>query len=183
MFLQHVPWIMQLLAALVLGYGVGRYRNTVSFDGHTRKDALFKQLSVEEAHDYGRPGLSHLTVWGAFRDSMNEVEMWMQTFASGTCTPIHRHKNEELFLVLEGEINLRTRGRDDREAKRITAIQNSTFFIPPGLLHQVHNEGDEDARLLVVVGRPPIVTFVHDGWKLESDGSLLFPYTFDALGT
>lgn len=41
-------------------------------------------------HDYGRPGLSHITIAGARHHGMREVEVWLQTFSPGCGTPVHR---------------------------------------------------------------------------------------------
>ena len=40
--------------------------------------------------DYGRPGLAHITVAGARHHGMQRLEVWLQTFAPGVRTPVHR---------------------------------------------------------------------------------------------
>ena len=40
--------------------------------------------------DYGRSGLSHITVAGARHHGMQRLEVWLHTFAPGVRTPVHR---------------------------------------------------------------------------------------------
>eukprot|EP00271_Cylindrocystis_brebissonii_P007699 TRINITY_DN2131_c0_g1_i1.p1 TRINITY_DN2131_c0_g1~~TRINITY_DN2131_c0_g1_i1.p1 ORF type:complete len:253 (-),score=22.33 TRINITY_DN2131_c0_g1_i1:487-1245(-) len=63
---------------------------------------LVRSLAEFHQDSYGRSGLSHITVAGAVHHGMQEVEVWMQTFAPGAGTPIHRHACEEVFVVLGG---------------------------------------------------------------------------------
>lgn len=53
-------------------------------------------------HDFGRGGLSHVTLHGAVSHGAKEIEVWQQAFAPGAGTPIHRHDCEEVFVVLSG---------------------------------------------------------------------------------
>ncbi|KAI5381590.1 variant 2, Auxin-binding protein t92 [Lathyrus oleraceus] len=63
---------------------------------------LVRNISEIPQDNYGRAGLSHITVAGSILHGMNEVEVWLQTFSPGTHTPIHRHSCEEVFIVLKG---------------------------------------------------------------------------------
>lgn len=47
------------------------------------------------------PGLEHQTLAGP-EHGFQTLEMWMQTIAPGSGTPIHRHACEEAIVILRG---------------------------------------------------------------------------------
>ncbi|KAL5979634.1 actin binding protein [Asimina triloba] len=63
---------------------------------------LVRNISDVPQSNFGRAGLSHITVAGSVLHGMKEVELWLRTFAPGTRTPIHRHSCEETFFILKG---------------------------------------------------------------------------------
>ncbi|PPE01310.1 hypothetical protein GOBAR_AA35989 [Gossypium barbadense] len=63
---------------------------------------LVRNIADLPQDNYGRGGLSHITVAGSLLHGLKEVEVWLQTFAPGSRTPIHRHSCEEVFVVLKG---------------------------------------------------------------------------------
>ncbi|KAK9139560.1 hypothetical protein Scep_009241 [Stephania cephalantha] len=68
----------------------------------TKGIPLVRDINALSQSNYGRGGLSHITVAGSLLHGLKEVEVWLQTFAPGTRTPIHRHSCEEVFVVLKG---------------------------------------------------------------------------------
>lgn len=67
------------------------------------------------------------------------------SLASGFDTGAHYHtKIEELFYVLEGELNLRCGDRVMR------AGHGTSVFVPPGVAHSFGNSGPSVARILVI---------------------------------
>ncbi len=58
--------------------------------------------------------------------------------------PPHRHDFEEIFIVLEGEVEVTFRG------KRSTGEAGDTVNIPANAPHQFHNASSKPARLLCI---------------------------------
>ncbi|MED6121439.1 actin binding protein, variant 3 [Stylosanthes scabra] len=101
--------------------------------------------NISEIHqdNFGRPGLSHMTVVGSLMHGMKEVEVWLQTFAPGSHTPIHRHSCEEVFIVLKGSGTLYlasdSNGKYPGKPEEHFVFPNITFHIPINDAHQDHN--------------------------------------------
>ncbi|XP_076915085.1 auxin-binding protein T85-like [Bidens hawaiensis] len=134
---------------------------------------------------FGRPGLSHITVAGSLMHGLKEVEVWLQTFAPGTRTPIHRHSCEEVFVVLKGSGTLYLAPSSHSKApgtpQEISIFSNSTFYIPVNDVHQLWNTNEEeDLQVLVVISRPPVKIFIYDEWQMpHTAAKLKFPYYWD----
>ncbi|KAG2330813.1 hypothetical protein Bca52824_001993 [Brassica carinata] len=128
-------------------------------------------------------GLSHMTVAGSVLHGMKEVEIWLQTFAPGSGTPIHRHSCEEVFVVLKGSGTLylaETHGSFPGKPIEFPVFANSTIHIPINDAHQVKNTGHEDLQVLVIISRPPIKVFTYDDWFMPHTAARLkFPYYWD----
>ncbi|XP_068662960.1 auxin-binding protein T92 [Aristolochia californica] len=146
---------------------------------------LVRNINNLPQSNFGREGLSHITVTGAVLHGMKEIEVWLQTFAPGTRTPIHRHSCEEVFIVLKGSGTLylaSSPGLKHPGTPHEYAIsQNSTFHIPINDAHQIWNTGiNEDLQMLVVISRPPIKVFIYDDWSMpHTAAKLKFPYYWD----
>ena len=133
-----------------------------------------RDISVLPQDNYGRPGLSHITVAGSLMHGLKEVEeppltlppivlfcklsyigfipfsqimceqveVWLQTFAPGTHTPIHRHSSEEVFVVLKGSgtlyLSSNSHAKSPGKPEEFRIFSNSTFYIPVNDVHQVH---------------------------------------------
>jgi mannose-6-phosphate isomerase-like protein (cupin superfamily) len=93
------------------------------------------------SHDYGRDGLAHITVAGAKHHGMRKVEVWLQTFAPGVRTPIHRHACEEVFVIQRGAGTAFFRAPDGSEQHKLVKA-NDTLVILPGMVHQVGGSRD-----------------------------------------
>ncbi|XP_078448201.1 endoplasmic reticulum auxin binding protein 1 [Wolffia australiana] len=150
----------------------------------TKGFPLVRDLGKEPQSNYGRGGLSHLTVAGAAMHGMKEVEVWLQTFAPGSRTPIHRHSCEELFIVLKGSGTLLLASASHKhpgEPEKFPIFMNSTFSIPMNDPHQLWNShAEEDLQVLVVISRPPIKVFIYDDWSMpHTAAKLKFPYYWD----
>lgn len=130
--------------------------------------------------DYGRPGLSHTTLWGANRDGASEVEVWRQAFAPGVATPVHRHDCEEVFVVLSGAGELRSRDDATGEVVSRPFGANATLSVPPDVVHQVRNDNDELLVFIVVISRPPVRVYVYEDFaQPDEDAQYRHPYLFD----
>ncbi|ONK55363.1 uncharacterized protein A4U43_UnF4240 [Asparagus officinalis] len=146
--------------------------------------SLVRNISEATQSDFGRGGLAHITVAGALLHGMKEVEIWLQTFAPGTRTPIHRHSCEEVFVVLKGKGTLLLGSSSMKQPgtpQEFGIYANSTFSIPVNDPHQVWNRDEhEDLQMLVVISRPPVKAFIYDDWNVpHTAAKLKFPYYWD----
>lgn len=71
-----------------------------------------------------------------------QVEIWLQTFAPGSRTPIHRHSCEEVFVVLKGSgtlyLSSNSHVKSPGKPEEFSIFSNSTFYIPVNDVHQVN---------------------------------------------
>ncbi|XP_061356253.1 auxin-binding protein T85 [Gastrolobium bilobum] len=146
---------------------------------------LVRNISEIPQDNYGRAGLSHITVAGSILHGMKEVEVWLQTFSPGTHTPIHRHSCEEVFIVLKGSGTLylasNSHGKYPGNPQEHFIFPNSTFHIPLNDAHQLWNtNGHEDLQVLGIISRPPVKVFVYEDWSMpHTAAKLKFPYYWD----
>ncbi|CAI9288614.1 unnamed protein product [Lactuca saligna] len=146
---------------------------------------LVRNINELPQDNYGRPGLSHITVAGSLMHGLKEVEIWLQTFAPGARTPIHRHSCEEVFVVLKGSGTLylasNSHSKSPGKPQEFSVFSNSTFYIPVNDAHQLWNTNDkEDLQVLVVISRPPAKIFMYDDWLMPHTAARLkFPYFWD----
>ncbi|KAG6416240.1 hypothetical protein SASPL_123666 [Salvia splendens] len=122
---------------------------------------IVRNISEIPQDNYGRQGLSHITVAGSALHGFKEIEVWLQTFAPGARTPIHRHSCEEIFVVLKGSGTLYLASNSHKNypgsPQEFPIFKNSTFFVPVNDAHQVWNTDEhEDLQVLVVISRPPV---------------------------
>ncbi|OAY64031.1 Auxin-binding protein 1 [Ananas comosus] len=122
--------------------------------------AVVRNISTIPESNYGRGGLSHITIAGAVSHGMKEVEVWLQTFSPGSRTPIHRHSCEEVFVVLKGKGTLLLGSSSLKypgQPEEFSIYSNSTFTVPVNDPHQVWNSDEyEDLQMLVIISRPPV---------------------------
>ncbi|KAK9281792.1 hypothetical protein L1049_004698 [Liquidambar formosana] len=145
---------------------------------------LVRKISELPQDNYGRAGLSHITVAGSFSHGMREVEVWLQTFSPGSHTPIHRHSCEEVFVVLKGSGTLYIASSSHEypgKPQEFSIFSNSTFHIPVNDVHQVWNTNEhEDLQMLVIISRPPVKVFIYKDWFMpHTAAKLKFPYYWD----
>nr|XP_043611262.1 auxin-binding protein T85-like [Erigeron canadensis] len=146
---------------------------------------LVRDISKLPQDNYGRPGLSHITVAGSLMHGFKEVEIWLQTFAPGARTPIHRHSCEEVFVVLKGSgtfyISPSSHLKSPGKPQEINIFPNSTLYVPVNDVHQLWNTNErEDLQVLVVISRPPVKIFMYEDWLMpHTAAKLKFPYYWD----
>ncbi|KAF5930357.1 hypothetical protein HYC85_031230 [Camellia sinensis] len=148
--------------------------NSEAYHCSTQGVPLVRNIGELPQDNFGRPGLSHITVAGSLLHGMKEVEVWLQTFAPGSHTPIHMHSCEEIFVVLKGSGTLYLASNSYRkypgEPQKFPIFTNSTFHIPVNDAHQVdhsclqkmiwNTNENEDLQVLVVISRPPVKVFI-----------------------
>ncbi|MCD6243989.1 MAG: cupin domain-containing protein [Candidatus Korarchaeota archaeon] len=64
----------------------------------------------------------------------------------GHHTPLHRHRCEEVYYILEGE------GEIEIEGEKYPVKKGYGVFLPEGVRHRVFNTGDQTLRYVVVGG-------------------------------
>ncbi|CAI9761433.1 unnamed protein product [Fraxinus pennsylvanica] len=147
--------------------------------------AIVRNINELAQDSYGIPGLSHITVAGSVLHGFKEVEVWLETFAPGAATPIHRHSCEEVFVVLKGTGTLYLASNSNPKypgsPQEFPILSNSTFHIPVNDVHQVWNTNEsEDLQVLIIISRPPIKVFIYDDWLMpHTAAKLKFPIFWD----
>jgi len=98
------------------------------------------------------PNLLHLSVVGdtytilvSGRDTANRYALIDMTIPPGGGPPPHRHSFEELFHVLEGELEVTVRGTAH------TAAAGHSVNVPGNAPHSFRNTGQTPARVLTFV--------------------------------
>jgi quercetin dioxygenase-like cupin family protein len=99
--------------------------------------------------NFALPGLDHRTLAGP-DNGMKNLEVWGQTIAAGSGTPVHRHACEEAIVILEGSGTLTVNGEQ-------TAFgPNSTLIIPADAVHQIVNSGNTNMVLIAALSMAPV---------------------------
>jgi len=83
----------------------------------------------------------------------------------GHHTPLHRHRCEEVYYILEGE------GEVEIEGERYEVRRGYAVFLPEGVRHRVFNNG-RDVLRYVVVGGIMFVPLI-PRWPTESPYEIL----------
>ena len=105
------------------------------------------------------PGIDHTTLAGNAQ-GLHRLSVWRQSIAAGGATPPHRHDCEEVVIVEAGRGKLLIDGAVHAFAADMTLV------IPPNVLHQIINIGDESLRLTAAFSTSPVAVFLPDGQAL-----------------
>ncbi|XP_011079793.1 auxin-binding protein T85-like [Sesamum indicum] len=147
---------------------------------------VVRNISEVEQGSFGRAGLSHATLAGALMHGLKEVEVWFNTVAPGSGTPIHRHSCEEIFVVLKGSGTLYIApSNPDLDhpgtPQEYPIFANSTFHVAGGIVHQVRNTNEhEDLQCLVAISKPPMKVFMYKDWFTpHTAAKMVFPMFWD----
>ncbi len=95
------------------------------------------------------PGITHRTVAG-HAQKLKSMEVWLQTMAPGSATPVHRHACEEVIVVLSGS------GRVTIDGRTSSFGPDSTLIVPPDAVHQIENSGSDPIVLVAALGSAPV---------------------------
>lgn len=106
------------------------------------------------------PGLEHQTLAGR-RDGLQSFEIWRQTIDAGAATPVHRHDCEEVIVVLKGQGVCRCGEEEFHFAA------DDTVCIPPNVVHQICNTGDEDLYIMATLAMAPVRVETDTGEKMD----------------
>ncbi len=105
------------------------------------------------------PGLEHQTLAGR-RDGLNSFEVWRQTIAPQATTPVHRHDCEEVIVCLRGH------GVCHFEGRELHFKEDETLIIPPNVVHQICNGGNEDLYIMATLAMSPVKVETADGMPM-----------------
>lgn len=106
-------------------------------------------IEHNQVKKFSLPGLEHQTVAGP-EHGMKTMEVWVQSIAPGSGTPVHRHACEEAIVVLQGSGRLTVNGRETEFGP------NSTLQIPADATHQIRNTGSEEMSIVAALGQAPV---------------------------
>lgn len=116
-------------------------------DDPTRDISIRRPNTDESLPHYGVVGDNYTMVMGK-DDTANRYALIDMHVPSGGGPPLHRHDFEEMFYVLEGQIDITFRGET-------TAVHaGEVVNIPARAPHNFHNSTDADARMLCMVSPP-----------------------------
>ncbi|KAG0482379.1 hypothetical protein HPP92_010463 [Vanilla planifolia] len=175
----------RFIGVLVVAFLFHVFDSIEAFSGFSDQGSLLvRNISEMPQKNFGRGGLSHITIAGSVLHGMKEVEVWLQTFAPGTRTPIHRHSCEEVFVVLRGMGTVLLGSSSHKypgQPQEFPIYSNSTFSVPVNEPHQVWNKDEhEDLQMLAVISRPPVKVFIYDDWSMpHTAAKLRLPYYWD----
>ena len=102
------------------------------------------------------PGLEHQTLAGA-QDGLRSFEVWRQTIAPHSTTPLHRHDCEEVIIALGGS------GVCKFEDRELPFNADQTLVIPANVVHQICNNGNEDLFIIATLAMAPVKVESADG--------------------
>jgi quercetin dioxygenase-like cupin family protein len=106
------------------------------------------------------PGLVHQTLAGP-RDGLRDLEVWMQTIAPGSGTPVHAHDCEEVIVVLRGS------GECEIEGAVETFGPGSTLIVPRGAVHRVTNTGPDEILAVAALAAAPVTVTTAEGQRIH----------------
>lgn len=88
---------------------------------------------------------------------------------AGCIGPLHLHDDvEEVFFILKGSVKALIQEVGKDEVHEIRLNERDCISSPPGVYRGIHNDGDEEALMLVMLGavKPNLPTYV-EGSALE----------------
>ncbi len=106
------------------------------------------------------PGLEHQTLVNG-GDGIKQFEIWRQTIAPHAATPVHRHDCEEVITIFAGN------GACHCNGETFTFGADDTLVIPPNVVHQICNTGDEALQIMAVLSMSPVRVETSDGEPLD----------------
>lgn len=116
-------------------------------DDPTRPLSVRRPNADESLPHYGVVG-DNYTILLTGADTAGKYALIDMNVPPGGGPPPHRHDFEEMFHVLEGEVEITFRGTT-------TIVRaGETVNIPAGAPHRFHNVSERDARMLCMISPP-----------------------------
>ena len=98
-------------------------------------------MTVDEDDYRPRSRWSLVTDPGGPAGAVQDLCLVVEEVGVGDRIPLHRHRTDEMIVVLEG------RAEVTLEEERLEMSEGMTLFVPKGAIHGLHNVGDVDLRL------------------------------------
>jgi quercetin dioxygenase-like cupin family protein len=89
------------------------------------------------------------TIKASRADTGGDLTIVEQVAAPGAASALHRHPYQEVFYILDGELEFT--GLANQERMTFRAATGSTVHAAAGVAHGYRNAGDEPARFLAVM--------------------------------
>lgn len=74
-----------------------------------------------------------------------DCEVWHSSIAPHSCTPLHVHDTQEIFIFLKGE------GKAKVGDEEVFFKAPCTLLLPANIPHQIFNIGDEPSEQIIVL--------------------------------
>jgi mannose-6-phosphate isomerase-like protein (cupin superfamily) len=116
-------------------------------------------LNNAEVETFELPGIKHQTI-GGLKQGVRSMEVWMQTIAPGSSTPVHCHECDEVIVILSGSGECTVSGKTTKFGP------NSTLIIEPDAIHQIINTSAEEMKLVAALGMSPVRVKTGEGESL-----------------
>jgi mannose-6-phosphate isomerase-like protein (cupin superfamily) len=117
-------------------------------------------IKIDDVPELELPGLRHRTLAGP-RNGMKQGEVWTQIAEPGGATPVHRHDCEEVVIVLTGS------GVCKCEDGDYTFGPRSVMIIPPNVVHQIINTGNEPITGFGFLTMAPVIVEDPSGERIH----------------
>jgi quercetin dioxygenase-like cupin family protein len=109
------------------------------------------------------------TIKAGGEDTGGELTILEQVVAPGAASSLHRHPYQEVFYVLDGELEFT--GLSGGRQVTFRAGARSTVHAAPGVAHSYRNTGGEPARFLAIMQPGGAEAFFAEvGVWLDDDG-------------
>lgn len=105
--------------------------------------------------------LTRVIIGPGSKEARNFVMGYVTIFPQGK-VPLHSHKNEEVYTIIQGSGIMKV----GKETQRVSAV--SSIYIPSNVPHSLVNEGQEDLVMIFVYSPAGVM----DHWDEESKVSL-----------
>jgi quercetin dioxygenase-like cupin family protein len=89
------------------------------------------------------------TIKAGASDTGGELTVLEQVVAPGAASALHRHAYQEVFYLLEGELEFT--GLDNGERVTFAVVAGGTVHAAPGAPHGYRNTGTAPARFLAII--------------------------------
>ena len=89
-----------------------------------------------------------------------DCEVWHSSIAPHSCTPLHRHETQEIFIFLKGE------GKALVGDQEIFFKAPCTLLLPSQIPHQIFNIGDEPSEQIVIL-KSKAAIYTMDGVAMD----------------
>ncbi|MBQ5939474.1 MULTISPECIES: cupin domain-containing protein [unclassified Massilia] len=114
---------------------------------------------VDSIPVFALPGIRHQTL-ASQAGGIQAFEVWQQTLAPGSATPLHRHDCEEVVVFTGGEGIMHHAGTET------PCAAGTVLLCQPNELHQIVNTGGEPLTLYGILSGSPVPVVDAEGREI-----------------